>query len=102
MTFDLQDASTWPTTAKPDPEWEGAIQAIGGAPDLGKFPDIAAMRKFLEDSKANMVATHDPVPGVKEEDRQIMMRDGHQITVRIHSPEKPAAGGGPLGVIYHG
>ena len=102
MPFILQDPSSWPTTAEPDPEYAEAIKAIGGAPDLGLFPSIAAMRQFIEDNKANMVAAHDPVPNVKEEDRQITMRDGQQITVRIHSPEKPAAGGSPLGVMYHG
>ncbi|KAF2170150.1 hypothetical protein M409DRAFT_35989 [Zasmidium cellare ATCC 36951] len=30
------------------------------------------------------------------------MRDGHKITVRIHSPEKAPAGGSPLAVMYHG
>lgn len=69
---------------------------------MGKFPSIAAMRQFIEDNKANMVATHEPIPNVKEEDRHITMRDGQQIAVRIHGPEKPAAGRSPLGVVYHG
>lgn len=30
------------------------------------------------------------------------MRDGHKITVRIHSPETAPSSGSPLGVIYHG
>ena len=102
MPFDLHEPSTWPSTATPDPEYEAAIKAIGGAPDLGLFSDIATLRKFLEYSNATMVATTDRVPNVVEEDRQISMRDGHQITVRIYRPSTPAPGGSPLGVLYHG
>jgi acetyl esterase/lipase len=39
---------------------------------------------------------------VIEEDRQIPMRDGALITVRIHSPKDPQEGGSPVFVVYHG
>lgn len=37
-----------------------------------------------------------------EEDRQIIMRDGVSIEIRIHSPKTPAADGCPGLVIFHG
>lgn len=43
-----------------------------------------------------------PPAGIHEEDRQIPMRDGQNITVRIHRPEQPPSGGSPLYVLYHG
>lgn len=43
-----------------------------------------------------------PNKAVDEEDRQIPMRDGTSITVRIHKPTTPPAGGSPVFVVYHG
>lgn len=40
--------------------------------------------------------------GVIEEDRNIPVRDGSIITIRIHSPSEPPARGSPLVVNYHG
>ena len=37
-----------------------------------------------------------------EEDRQIPMRDGTTITIRIHKPKHPPADGSPVFVVYHG
>ena len=37
-----------------------------------------------------------------EEDRQIPVRDGSSITVRIHSPKSPPKDGSPVFVVYHG
>jgi acetyl esterase/lipase len=37
-----------------------------------------------------------------EEDRQIPVRDGSSITVRIHKPKTPAKDGCPIFVVYHG
>lgn len=42
------------------------------------------------------------IPGVKETDHQVAMRDGHKITCRVYQPETPPANGSPLIVIYHG
>ena len=37
-----------------------------------------------------------------EEDRQIPVRDGSSITVRIHKPKTPPKNGCPIFVVYHG
>ncbi|CAD6444975.1 99bce965-631c-44f7-95f8-0eff69d9f1d0 [Sclerotinia trifoliorum] len=37
-----------------------------------------------------------------EEDRQIPVRDGSSIDIRIHRPKTPPSGGSPVFVIYHG
>lgn len=37
-----------------------------------------------------------------EEDRQIPVRDGSSITVRIHKPKAPPKDGCPIFVVYHG
>ena len=41
------------------------------------------------------------VPGVKETDHQVTMRDGATIACREYAPEQ-ASSGSPLAVIYHG
>ena len=44
-----------------------------------------------------------PLPeGITVEDRQIPVRDGSTIAVRIYSPTEPRAPGSPLVVNYHG
>jgi len=57
---------------------------------------LAARRKDLK--------VADPAPEVSyvEEDRQIPVRDGSSITVRIHRPKTPAKDGCPMFVVYHG
>ena len=37
-----------------------------------------------------------------EEDKQIPVRDGTSITVRIHSPKIPTKDGSPVFVVFHG
>ncbi|KAK1817225.1 hypothetical protein LTR12_008415 [Friedmanniomyces endolithicus] len=86
----------WMATAKPDPEWEEA-------PDIGQFPDIASLRKWITQSKEAMSAEMGgSISGVKESDHQVEMRDGHKITCRTYHPESPSSGGSPLFVMYHG
>lgn len=77
---------------------------MGGVqPDIGLFPDIPSLRKWITDSKKAMSAQMGPtIEGVKEQDHQVPMRDGHKITCRVYTPESPPSGGSPLVVIYHG
>ncbi|KAF2766988.1 hypothetical protein EJ03DRAFT_329537 [Teratosphaeria nubilosa] len=42
------------------------------------------------------------MPGVKETDHRITVRDGTKITIRSYRPETPPSGGSPLAVIFHG
>ena len=75
----------------------------GQQPDLGLFPDIPALRQWITNAKQAMTAQMAPqIDGVKEDDHQVEMRDGHKITCRVHRPESPPSGGSPLAVIYHG
>ncbi|CZT17551.1 related to Putative sterigmatocystin biosynthesis lipase/esterase STCI [Ramularia collo-cygni] len=98
----MTDSKSWPSLAELDPEFDAVAKSIGGAPDLGAFPDIETLRKFLADAKAQASATGGAIPGVKETDHQVSMRDGHKILVRTYAAESPTSGGGPLAVLYHG
>ena len=42
------------------------------------------------------------IPGVKETDHQVAMRDGEKITCRVYQPETAPSGGSPLYVMFHG
>ena len=75
----------------------------GQAPDIGLFPDIASLRKWITESKQAMSAEMGgAIEGVKESDHQIAVRDGSKIAVRVYQPESPPSGGSPLAVIFHG
>ncbi len=67
--------------------------------------DVVALRARLTAMKKGMTAANtgatDESP-VREEDRQITMRDGESITIRIHSPKQPHADGSPVLIMYHG
>ncbi|KAK1496377.1 hypothetical protein CCUS01_02723 [Colletotrichum cuscutae] len=43
-----------------------------------------------------------PIPEqVREDDRKVTMRDGHEIAIRVYAPVKAPSGGSPLIVMYH-
>lgn len=83
-------------------EWNEAVKAAGGSPDLGLFKDIPTLRAFLENGRAAMGenANGKPLSNVKEQDHQVEMRDGHKITVRTYQPQDVPAGA--LGMVFHG
>ncbi|KAK5121102.1 hypothetical protein LTR85_005586 [Meristemomyces frigidus] len=93
----MADIKDWMSLSTPDPEWEEA-------PDIGAFPDIASLRKWISESKAAMSAQMGgSIPGVKETDHEVPVRDeGIEITCRVYQPESPPSSGSPLAVIYHG
>ncbi|RAL63653.1 hypothetical protein DID88_003696 [Monilinia fructigena] len=67
--------------------------------------NIAELRQRLQETKKERIATNTAL--LKEllfieEDRQIPVRDGSFITVRIHRPKNPPSGGSPVFVVYHG
>lgn len=65
--------------------------------------DIPALRKRLADAKQALTASSSTAEGsVLEEDRQIPMRDGTSITVRIYRSKTPQKSGAPVFVMYHG
>jgi acetyl esterase/lipase len=67
--------------------------------------DVVALRAHLTAMKKAMTAANtastDESP-VQEEDRQITMRDGDSIAVRICTPKQRPADGCPVLVMYHG
>jgi acetyl esterase/lipase len=67
--------------------------------------DVVALRAHLTAMKKAMTAANasstDESP-VCEEDRQIAMRDGDSITIRIYTSKQPPADGSPVLVMYHG
>lgn len=77
----------------------------GGFPDLNPSVDIPTLRSSFIKSKQALTAANTSYLAelpVIEEDRHIPVRDGATITVRIHSPKTPPAGGSPVFVVYHG
>jgi hypothetical protein len=66
--------------------------------------DIFAYRAKLNALKEARKASFLPLvnPAYEEEDRQIPMRDGVHITIRIHRPKQPPADGSPVFVVYRG
>ena len=84
-----------------DPEFQKAIPEGPLIPMSDDFLEtrenraayLAALRKYYPISG--------PLPGVREEDRKIPMRDGAEIVVRIYSPDKVPEKGSPLIVMYH-
>ncbi|CAK1357172.1 AB hydrolase superfamily protein [Cercospora beticola] len=99
----MADIKNWSSLGQLDEEWNETVKAAGGSPDLGAFPNIQAMRDFLENAKKAMAQAMAPpvFTDVKEQDHQVKMRDGHEITVRTYHPQNVPAPG-PLGVMYHG
>lgn len=94
----------WTSYAKPNTEWdEYASKNPERIPDLGKY-EVAELRQVLADLKRRMAAAmgKNDNSNVHETERQIPVRDGSEIMVRIHSPTKPPADGSPLAVIIHG
>jgi acetyl esterase/lipase len=67
--------------------------------------DVVALRAQLAAAKRAMIAANttsgDSSP-VLEEDRQIRMRDGDFIAIRICTPKQRPADGSPVLVMYHG
>ncbi|EMC98864.1 hypothetical protein BAUCODRAFT_31136 [Baudoinia panamericana UAMH 10762] len=101
----MAEIQDWMATAKPNPEWEEWCKAAGQVPDIGLFPDIASLRKWIFDAKVAMTAAMGAasgMTGVRETDHQVSMRDGHEILCRTYQPNHDSAGGSPLYVMFHG
>ena len=72
-------------------------------PGMDANTDIPALRKRLADAKRALTASASTgESAVLEEDRQVTMRDGESITVRIYRAKKETVGGCPVFVMYHG
>jgi acetyl esterase/lipase len=77
----------------------------GGVKSMEATTDLVALRAHLAAAKRVMMAantTSDDSNPVVEEDRQIPMRDGDLITVRIYTPKQRPAHDSPVLVMYHG
>lgn len=72
-------------------------------PGMDADTDIPVLRKRLSDAKKALTASASTGEvAVLEEDRQIPMRDGASITVRIYRSKTAQQGGVPVFVMYHG
>jgi acetyl esterase/lipase len=71
---------------------------------LNSSTDIVELRKTLVERKQELTKTNTSAGEVNyvENDRQIPVRDGSSITIRIHSPKSPPKDGSPIFVVYHG
>lgn len=81
------------------------IEKHGPIPSLTADSDIPKIRQQLINRKREMTALTQAADGEGsyiEEDRQIPVRDGTTITIRIHKPKNPAEDGCPIFVVYHG
>ncbi|KAF8864889.1 alpha/beta-hydrolase [Acephala macrosclerotiorum] len=90
--------------AEINPELEQIIKKHGPIPSLTAASNIPKIRQQLLARKREMTAASDSAEAAAyaEEDRQIPVRDGTTIAVRIHKPSNPPADGCPILVIYHG
>ncbi|KAJ5010955.1 AB hydrolase superfamily protein [Colletotrichum sp. SAR 10_99] len=94
----------------PDPDFEAELAA---RPVRGPQPsdpyygraDFFALREHRAThlrEKHHLRYLPGPIPEqVREQDRKIKVRDGHEITIRIYTPVKAPAEGSPLIVMYH-
>ncbi|KAK5170911.1 uncharacterized protein LTR77_004055 [Saxophila tyrrhenica] len=102
----MADIKDWNALAKPDPEWDQAVNDLmgGNQPDLGLFPGIPELRAWITSTKLATAAQMGAgkIEGVVEEEHQVKMRDGESITVRTYRPEKKPEGGSAMFVVYHG
>ncbi|KUJ23210.1 alpha/beta-hydrolase [Mollisia scopiformis] len=88
-----------------NPELEEIIKKYGPIPSLTADSDIPKIRQQLITRKRQMTALTESAEKKEkyvEEDRQIPVRDGTTIAVRIHKPKNPAKDGCPIFVVYHG
>lgn len=71
---------------------------------LTSSTDIVELRKTLVERKQELTKANTSEGEVNyvENDRQIPVRDGSSITIRIHSPKSPPKDGSPIFVVYHG
>ena len=71
---------------------------------LNADTDIVELRKTLLKRKQELTKVNSAEGEVNyiEEDREIPVRDGSFINVRIHSPKSPPKDGSPIFVVYHG
>ncbi|RFU24935.1 hypothetical protein B7463_g11397, partial [Scytalidium lignicola] len=86
-----------------NPELDAILKIGPPLPDMGPDSDISTIRATIAGRKSAMAQLF-AIPkdaAYVEEDRQIPVRDGESINVRIHSPKKPPADGSPVFVVYH-
>jgi len=85
-----------------NPELDEILKKDGNPPHLDPNTDIPNLRAQLAKTKRQFLEANTGDVTYVEEDRQIEMRDGSSITVRIHSPKTPPKDGSPIFVVYHG
>ncbi|KAJ5612026.1 alpha/beta-hydrolase [Penicillium lagena] len=78
-------------------------QCFASMPAMPEFNSIADIRALVAHSQSLRLTSSAPTD-VSEENREIPVRDGTEISVRIHRPKDAGtnAESGPLFVMYHG
>lgn len=88
-----------------DPELRKAIEQYPLPPSMPTtdMPASRANRNAHLNKRRPLTPISAPVPGVSEKDLKVPMRDGHEITVRVYTPEesKVLKGGSPLIMMFH-
>ncbi|KAH7336299.1 Alpha/Beta hydrolase protein [Rhexocercosporidium sp. MPI-PUGE-AT-0058] len=90
--------------AKINPELEEILKKSPYVEGLNASTDIQELRAVLAAKKQELTAANQSEGEALyvEEDRQIPVRDGSSIAVRIHKPKSPPKDGCPIFVVYHG
>ncbi|QSZ29256.1 hypothetical protein DSL72_003768 [Monilinia vaccinii-corymbosi] len=88
-----------------DPEFKEILKTTSPCRRLDANTDVAELRQRLRATRKEQVEALTALleeTSFIEEDRQIPVRDGSSITIRIHRPKNPPSGGSPAFVVYHG
>ncbi|KAH8653064.1 Alpha/Beta hydrolase protein [Tricladium varicosporioides] len=91
--------------ADQNPELKEILKSYKEGPSLTSSADIHTLRAELAEAKRKLTAStstsYTPADYI-EVDKQIPMRDGESIAIRIHKPKNPARDGCPGLVMLHG
>ncbi|KAG4439280.1 hypothetical protein IFR05_005213 [Cadophora sp. M221] len=90
--------------AKINPVLDEILKKSPYVEGLNADSDLPKLRAVLLARKRELTAANQSAGEVSyaEENRQIPVRDGSSIAVRIHKPKSPPEDGCPIFVVYHG
>lgn len=83
------------------PVCQAMLDMIAAAPPPEPGADPIALARASLEAKASQ-SQNDPVDMASVEDRSVMVRDGHDVPVRIYTPQSVGAEPSPVIIYYHG
>lgn len=86
---------------KVHPVCQVMLDMIAEAPQPVPGADMVALARASLEAKASQ-SQNDPVDMASVEDRSVMVRDGHDVPVRIYTPHSVGAAPLPVIVYFHG